>query len=158
PCHSEIFDSYSRTPMARTSGPAAAGFVAGSFSHAKSGIRYSLFADGDTPTLAFERPGDRSVAGRVALQYFVCSNTRGRTFLFAIDRFLYQSPINYYARPRSWDMSPGYADLTTMPLNHAVDQTCLFCHASRLAPPESGTTNRFAADAFLQDGVGCERC
>jgi predicted CXXCH cytochrome family protein len=158
PCHSEIFDSYSRTPMARTSGSAAAGLVAGSFTHARSGIHYSLFDNDGTATLAFERPGDRSVAGRVALKYFVGSNTRGRTFLFAIDRFLYQSPINYYARSRSWDMSPGYADLAMMPLNHAVDPTCLFCHASRLAAPEPGTTNRFAADAFLQDGVGCERC
>jgi predicted CXXCH cytochrome family protein len=94
----------------------------------------------------------------VPLKYFVGSNTRGRTFLFSIDRFLYQSPINYYARARAWDMSPGYADLTTMPLNHVVDQTCLFCHASQVATPESGTTNRFEGEAFGQDGVGCERC
>ena len=55
-------------------------------------------------------------------------------------------------------MSPGYADLETMPLNHVVDRTCLFCHASRVAAPEPGTTNRFDGEAFLQDGVGCERC
>ena len=108
--------------------------------------------------LSFERPGDRAVAGRVPLKYFVGSNTRGRTFLFAIDRFLYQSPINYYARARTWDMSPGYADLTTVPLNHVVDQTCLFCHASQVAMPETGTTNRFKGEAFGQNGVGCERC
>ena len=74
--------------------------------HARSGIRYRVYAEGDQAMLSFERPGGRSVAGRVSLKYFVGSNTRGRTFLFTIDRFLYQSPINYYARARVWDM-PG---------------------------------------------------
>ena len=45
-----------------------------------------------------------------------------------------------------------------MPLNHVVDQTCLFCHASQVAMPETGTTIRFEGEAFGQDGVGCERC
>ncbi len=157
-CHSQIYESYSRTPMARTSGPAASGLVAGEFTHQRSGIHYRVFSDTEGPTLAFLRSGDRAISGRLPLKYFVGSNTRGRTFLFEIDRFLYQSPINFYARSATWDMSPGYADLETMPLNHVVDQTCLFCHASRVAAPEAGTNNRFAGEAFLQDGVGCERC
>jgi len=158
PCHTQIYESYSHTPMARTSGPAAAGLVAGEFTHRRSGIHYRVFSDADGPTLAFERPGDRAISGRLPLKYYVGSNTRGRTFLFSVDRFLYQSPINFYTRSGTWDMSPGYADLETMPLNHVVDRTCLFCHASRVAAPEPGTTNRFDGEAFLQDGVGCERC
>ena len=94
--------------MARTSGPARPGLIEGAFTHRRSGIRYRVFAEGDRAMLSFERLGNGAVAGRVPLKYFVGSNTRGRTFLFAIDRFLYQSPINYYARARAWDMSPGY--------------------------------------------------
>jgi predicted CXXCH cytochrome family protein len=157
-CHSQIYETYSRTPMSRTSGPASAGLVAGEFTHRPSGIHYRVFSDADGPTLAFERPGDRAISARLRLKYYVGSNTRGRTFLFSVDRFLYQSPINFYARSGTWDMSPGYADLETMPLNHVVDRTCLFCHASRVAEPEPGTTNRFDGEAFLQAGVGCERC
>ncbi len=97
-CHRQIYDAYARTQMARTSGPALAGLVEGNFTHAPSGIRYRVFAEGDRAALSFERPGDAAVRGRVPLKYFVGSNTRGRTFLFEIDRFLYQSPINYYAR------------------------------------------------------------
>jgi hypothetical protein len=55
-------------------------------------------------------------------------------------------------------MSPGYAQLVEMELNHLVDSTCLFCHASRVQRPVNGTVNKFAGDAFLQPGVGCERC
>jgi predicted CXXCH cytochrome family protein len=144
--------------MAQTSGPAVSNLVEGSFIHARSGVHYRVFTDGGRVMLSFARPGDPLVDGRVPLKYYVGSNTRGRTFLFEIDRYLYQSPINYYSETHTWDMSPGYADLTAMPLNHPVDRTCLFCHASRIAPVEPGTSNRFAGAAFLQNGVSCERC
>ena len=38
PCHRQIYDTYVRTPMARTSGPARAGLIEGAFTHARSGI------------------------------------------------------------------------------------------------------------------------
>jgi len=59
--------------MARTSGPARAGLIEGAFTHARSGIRYRVYAEGDQAMLSFERPGGRSVAGRVSLKYFVGS-------------------------------------------------------------------------------------
>ena len=80
------------------------------------------------------------------------------TYLFAIDGFLFQSPVNYYALRSTWDMSPGYERVTTLPLNHPVDATCLFCHASAVQPVSAGTANRFVGAPFLQSGVGCERC
>ncbi len=89
PCHSQIYETYSRTPMSRTSGRATSGFVAGEFTHRRSGIHYRVFSDNEGPTLAFERPGDRGLSGRLPLKYYVGSNTRGRTFLFSVDRFLY---------------------------------------------------------------------
>jgi hypothetical protein len=55
-------------------------------------------------------------------------------------------------------MSPGYGAHTAMELNHPVDSTCLFCHASRVQPVRNGTVNGFAGRPFLQNGVGCERC
>ena len=55
-------------------------------------------------------------------------------------------------------MSPGYERVTNLPLNHPVDATCLFCHASAVQPAAAGTANRFVGAPFLQPGVGCERC
>jgi tetratricopeptide repeat protein/cytochrome c554/c'-like protein len=156
-CHTAIYDSYSRTAMARTSGPATAD-LEGSFKHARSGVSYRVFRDGPTVVLAYQRDGPRALYGKQILKYYVGSNTRGRAFLFDIDDFLYQTPINYYAATNTWDMSPGYAQLREMELNHPVDSTCLFCHASRVQAPKQGTLNRFGAVPFLQDGVSCERC
>jgi hypothetical protein len=157
PCHEAIYDSYSRTAMARTSGPAFPP-LEGSFRHARSGVSYRIYREGQTARLSYERGGGRPLRGTQELRYYVGSNTRGRTFLFDIDGFLYQAPINYYAARNVWDMSPGYATLESMELNHPVDSTCLFCHASRVRPTRTGTLNGFDGVPFLQSGVGCERC
>jgi tetratricopeptide (TPR) repeat protein len=157
PCHQAIYESYSRTAMARTSGTAGTD-LEGSFRHARSGVSYRVFRQGQRAVLSYERAGSSALLGTQELKYYVGSNTRGRTFLFEIDGFLYQSPINYYAAKRIWDMSPGYAQLREMELSHPVDSTCLFCHASGRQQPMKGTINRFAGVPFLQDGVGCERC
>jgi hypothetical protein len=157
PCHQAIYDSYSRTAMARTSGPAQAG-LEGSFRHAPSGVSYRVFRDGQTAVLSYERAETKALNGSQVLKYYIGSNTRGRAFLFIIDGFLYQTPINYYAATKTWEMSPGYAQLREMELNHPVDSTCLFCHASRVQPAKQGTLNGFGAVPFAQDGVSCERC
>lgn len=157
PCHQAIYDSYSRTAMARTSGhvfPAREG----SFRHGPSGVSYRVFRDGPRAILSYERAGDTLLRGSQVLKYFLGSNTRGTAPLFDIEGFLYMSPVNYYAGKAGWDMSPGYAQTREMELNHPVDATCLFCHASRVQPTRTGTLNAFDGAPFLQDGVGCERC
>jgi hypothetical protein len=157
-CHRDIHDRYARTAMARTSGPVLPNFIEGTFTHVRSGVAYRVFQREQRAFLSFERPGSTNLSGSQELTYSIGSNTRGRTFLFSVDRFLYQSPINYYAAKRTWDMSPGYQTLTAMELNHPVEPGCLFCHASRIQRPELGTQNRFPGPPFLEGGVGCERC
>jgi hypothetical protein len=157
-CHREIYESYSRTAMGQTSGPAFSSLIEGTYRHERSGVEYRVYAEGERAYLAYERPGDPGMRGRQELEDFVGSNTRGRTFLFRIEGLLYQSPINYYAEKKGWDMSPGYQSLQEMELNHPVPPSCLFCHASRVQVPTPGAPNRYAGAPFLQPGVGCERC
>ena len=135
PCHEAIYESYSRTAMARTSGAALPALIEGSFEHAPSGVSYRVLRRGQTGVLAYSRAGPPELQGSQPLKYYLGSNTRGRTFLFEIDGFLYQAPINYYTAKNGWEMSPGYPQLREMELNHPVDSTCLFCHASRVRRP-----------------------
>jgi hypothetical protein len=158
PCHAALVERYAITAMARTSGRAPGNLIAGRFRHAASGVEYRTAEHDGEARLFFERPNEPRLDGSVRLDYYVGSNTRGRTYLYSIDGFLYQSPINYYAEHRLWDMSPGYHDEREMPLTHPAGPRCLFCHASRIQPTVPGTRNRFAAVPFLQAGVGCERC
>ena len=155
-CHAALYEAYSQTAMARTSGPALPHLIEGSFTHALSGVRYTISRLADRAILSYHR--DPDLQGSRRLKYFIGSNTRGRAFVFEIDGFLYNTPINYYAARDSWDMAPGTQGLREMMLNRPIDRSCLFCHADRIQPTIDGTSNRFGGEAFLQDGVGCERC
>lgn len=143
PCHTLIFDKYRLTPMARSSGPVADDVPAGSFRHAASGIGYSV-----------DRSG--KVAGRT-LSYFVGSGAAGRSYLYALDGFLFQAPVTWYSQKGRWDMSPGYEGDRDPAWNRAITPSCLFCHASQVRPIY-GTENGYAEPPILQHGVSCERC
>jgi hypothetical protein len=143
PCHAQIVDKYAKTPMARSSGRVDRA-PAGQFSAA--GHRYRV----ENNRLYFAQ-------GSAPLDYFVGSNTAGRSYLFAREGYLFELPVTWYQRKRAWDASPGYEDEPDVRLDRAIDPTCLSCHSSRLQPIY-GTQNRYADPPFLEDGVACERC
>jgi predicted CXXCH cytochrome family protein len=157
-CHQKIYDSYKSTAMAIASGLALGHVVPGEFRHAKSGVQYRIYeAEGDA-WLSFERPGDPSVKGKRKLQYYIGSDRTGRTYLFSTDGFLFESPINWYAQKKLWDMAPAYQDAREIPLNLPAVPDCLTCHASGMRPPIAGTENRYAPPAIAHGGVTCQRC
>ena len=158
PCHKTIVESYAQTAMARTSGPALPALIEGSYRDPVSGVSYRVRRHGARAMLSYDRSTPPELHGSQELSYYIGSNTLGRTFLFSVDGFLYQAPINYYARKHGWEMAPGDAQLREMELNHPADRTCLFCHTSRIQPRVPGTINHFSGAPFLQNGVGCERC
>jgi hypothetical protein len=162
-CHPAIYKSYTRTPMAMSSGRVGAGgfqekFGRGEFSHALSGVSYRVYRDGNQPLFSFDfaASGTR-IHGTRPLEYFIGSGTVGRSYLFSVEGFLYQAPVSYYSAESRWDLSPGYERFDRLYLSRPVETACLRCHASRLQPV-AGTQNGFAAIPFLEGGVGCERC
>ncbi|HKD06546.1 MAG TPA: FG-GAP-like repeat-containing protein [Bryobacteraceae bacterium] len=106
------------------------------------------------------RIADRTLTfdgGSASFDYFLGSNTHGRSYLYSHDRYLYELPLTWYQKLKAWDMSPGYENERDVKMDRAIDPTCLSCHASRLQPIY-GTRNRYAERPFLDDGVSCERC
>jgi hypothetical protein len=74
-CHRAIYESYSRTAMGQTSGPALPSLIEGTYRHERSGVEYRVYADGGKAYLAYERPGHPGMRGRQELEDFVGSNT-----------------------------------------------------------------------------------
>lgn len=144
--------------MAHASGPASENLKPADFVHAKSGVHYRIYTEGDRVWLSFQRPGDGSVNGKRQLLYFIGSGHRGRTYLFATDDLFFESPVNWYADRQLWDMAPAYANAREIPLNLPAYGSCLGCHTSGMQPPRSGTENEYSMPLFTQNGVGCERC
>jgi tetratricopeptide (TPR) repeat protein len=147
--------------MARASGPASDGLMEGSFTHAASGVHYRIFQRDGAGWLSYARPATTAggyLNGEVNLAYFVGSNTRGRTYLFERDGYWFETPVNWYAKKRVWDMAPNFLDAHEMPLTLPVDANCLHCHVSGVAVALPGARNRFAGAPFAHGGIGCASC
>lgn len=142
-CHAEIAAAYARTPMAQSSGRAES-IAPAQFTAA--GHRYRI----SDSRLHFDE-------GSASIDYFIGSNTMGRSFLTQREGYLFELPVTWYARKALWDASPGYEREPEVRLDRAIDPTCLSCHASRIRPV-LGTVNRYGDPPFLENGVGCERC
>ncbi len=129
----------------------------GSFRHKVSSIRYRLYKTGGKAFFNYERLEPPAIQGSQQIDYFVGSGRRGRSYLFSIDGFLYQSPASYYSQTQLWDISPGYESYQEMPFSRAVEPSCLYCHASQVQHVE-GTQNKYDSPPFAHGGVTCERC
>lgn len=92
------------------------------------------------------------------LEYFVGSNTRGRTYLFSREHEWFEAPVNWYAQKGVWDMAPNFQNAREMPLTLPVDANCLHCHATGVAEALPGARNHFAGAPFTQGGIGCSAC
>jgi len=157
-CHAAIYDSYSKSSMAHASGPALENLTPADFTHRKSGVHYRIYAEDGKVWLSFERPGDPAVQGKRELLYFVGSGRRGRSYLFSMDGFLFESPVNWYTNRHVWDMAPAYGNAREIPMNLPAYTSCLHCHVSGMQPPAKGTENRYPSPPFSDAGVTCERC
>ena len=95
--------------------------------------------------------------GSAPIDYFIGSNSEGRSYLQSRDGYLFELPVTWYVRKNAWDASPGYEGLSEVKLNRAVEPGCLLCHSSQVRPV-LGTQNRYGDPPFLEGGVSCERC
>ncbi|MBI1789888.1 MAG: hypothetical protein HYR60_20350, partial [Acidobacteria bacterium] len=152
PCHRRIFEAYSRTPMAQSSG-APAGDAAGR-SFVRAGYRYRISRDGAGLWLDLDKD---SVKARKRLSHFVGSGAMARAYLLEADGFLFEAPVAYYAASRKWDLAPGYGLYTYPFLARSIQPGCLSCHATGVEPVP-GTQSRFRSPPFHEAGIGCERC
>ena len=157
-CHSSIYNSYEKTSMAQASGPAIPNFFPADFVHQKSGVHYRIYSDQGKVWLSFERSNDATVRGKRELLYYIGSGRRGRSYLFAVDGFLFESPVNWYTDRQRWDMAPAFGNATAMPMNLPAFASCLHCHVSGMRPPFVGTENHYPSPPFSDSGVTCERC
>jgi hypothetical protein len=83
---------------------------------------------------------------------------KGRTYLFPVDGFLFEAPINWYTQEGRWNMAPAYTEAKESPLNLPAFVDCLNCHSSGVQAPIAGTESKFAGFPFLHAGIACQRC
>lgn len=144
--------------MANASGPAVNGIEPGSFLHQASGVQYRVFVDNGAAWLSYERPVDPAMRGQQKLEYFMGSGNHGRTYLYAVNGYWFETPIAWYARKHGYDMRPAYLNDKEMPFNLPMNASCLRCHVSGAQVEDTGTRNHYSGAPFLAGGITCEAC
>jgi predicted CXXCH cytochrome family protein len=160
-CHKEIYDHYERTQMARGSGLASDDLIPGNYHHKLSGVDYSVFARDGAAWMSFNRPATDQrggLSGERRLEYFIGSGAEGRTYLYQQDGQWFELPINFYHQRNAWEMAPAFADAQRMPAPLPTDPNCLHCHVTNVQPSQITARNAYAAQPFLQGGIGCSAC
>lgn len=147
--------------MARASEVAADGLIEGGFTHAASGIRYTLLLRNGQAWMTYDRTiagTGPALEGEQLLSYYVGSGRRGRTYLFDKDGWWFEAPVNYYSKKKLWDMAPNYGSARSMPATLPIDSNCLHCHASEVQTALPDARNRYAGAPFRAGGVSCGSC
>ncbi len=152
-CHPSEVAGYSRSAMAhslRRSGKEPEG----SFVHAVSGTKFTIYSNKDGLWQRMERDGDVS---EYHVEYVVGSGNHAAGYLVLIGNQLFQSPICYYSRLNRYDMAPGYEEYRAPDFIRAVSEACLLCHSGKPLRLK-GTLNEYPSPAFAQESISCDRC
>lgn len=166
-CHREIAGAYRDHPMGRSLAPLGQGEdgppidAAARLPFDFQGVRYTIERrDGRMFHQARRQGPDGSPLTEidVEVRYALGSGSRGISYLFERDGYLFQSPIAWFAQQRRWDISPGYGVPNPRPhFERAIQRDCLFCHANQVRSV-AGTLNRYEPPIFEGHAIGCERC
>jgi len=157
-CHAEIYNSYAKTVMAGASGAAGDGLITGEFRHKPSGVVYRVYQKDGRTWMSYEREKESGFRGQRELLYFIGSGVKGRAYLFSVQGFLFETPINWYSQEHRWNMTPAYTEAREIPMNLPSYVDCLNCHTSGMQEPVAGTDSKFSGKPFLHGGITCERC
>jgi predicted CXXCH cytochrome family protein len=144
--------------MANASGLAAQNLKPATWVHNPSGVAYAISNVNGKAVLAARDSRTAAPLGKWTLTYFLGSGHLGITYLYFVDRYLFESPVAWYAASRSYDMKPGLGEMRERPPALPMESACLRCHMSAVQPSDRGTINRYAALPFLHTGITCEDC
>ncbi len=159
-CHEDQQATYAHTTHSRAFGETdpAAEPGDGEYDHVASSRSYRVFRkDGQMhhrEALRGVGAADAALAVEHPVRYSLGSNNFGRSYLVEVDGFLAQSPIGWYERAKTWDMSPGYDRPYHQSFTRSVGVKCLGCHVGRV----EGVDRSAQRVRIHEATIGCQSC
>ena len=164
-CHAQIYSSYIKTGMGRS-------VVAGSEKSLLERLpaSFSLF-DSDAGQFfevvrkegtlyqsqyAVDHDGKEVFRQTWPLAYVVGAGENGFGFIVRRDHYLFEAPLTYYSKSRTWGLSPGY-ELRNYAFTRPILAQCIACHSGR-PEPVAGHVGEYRDPPFAELAVGCENC
>lgn len=162
-CHADIYREYMQTAMGRSMVPPgdAPDFPAAPviIQSEKLQRQFEVFRkDGALYQSEFEvdASGNDVFRDTQRIAYIMGAGQNGIGYLVQKGNYLFEAPLTYYTRSRSWGLSPGY-ELADYGFLRPVPEACIVCHSGRALPVEN-RPGLYQNPAFEQLAIGCENC
>jgi len=95
------------------------------------------------------------------IDYVTGGESVGYSYLFQVGPWIFQAPLSYYARSKTWELSPGYV-ADDVGFTRVMTTGCLLCHNGQPDPADRhGMFDGKFNDPpfrFSELGVSCESC
>ncbi len=167
-CHPDLFESYQKVAMARSFyRPRPENLVEdfeSGYYHEPSRRHYRMIRRDDGLVMKrhqLDAAGEPIHEVEVKIDWILGSGNHSRTYLYRTPGGeLYQLPLAWYSRTRSWGMAPGFDRADHLGLLRIVRRECMFCH-NAYPDVAAGSDVHDAPDVFpeeLPEGLGCQRC
>lgn len=122
------------------------------------GRDYAIFADGSglyQSESATAPDGHEIFRDTRRVRYTLGAGENGISYLVGQNGYLFEAPLSYYTKTRTWGLSPGYS--VDYGFDRLAQTACIVCH-SGLARPVAGRDGRYKDPPFKQLSIGCENC
>ena len=90
------------------------------------------------------------------IDYVIGAGANGFTYVVRRGNYLFEAPLTYYSRSKSWGLSPGY-EFGDYGFSRPIHAACITCH-SGLPQPVPNRNGLFKDPPFREMAVGCENC
>jgi hypothetical protein len=163
-CHLEIYRRFSQTSMGRSMSLVTPAFLentarSASYFDERLKRRFEVYSlDGKLYQSESGTGADGKESFRAAhqVEWIIGAGVNGFGAILRQDGYLFQAPLSFYSRPKSWGPSPGY-EFTDLGFDRPIVAGCIFCHSGR-PNPVAGTTGQFETTPFSEMAIGCENC
>ena len=160
-CHQKIFTTFSRTAHSRTSAPADARSIKGTFGEGHNTLRTR--SEGVYFTMERRKDGFYQTGVDLAhgfkrterIDLVVGSGRRGQTYLYWKSGLLFELPVSYLTVTGHWINSPGYAD-GQVDFGRLIVPRCLECHSTSFKL-QRGLGGETYSPAYTL-GISCATC
>jgi len=161
-CHADVYRRFSQTSMGRSMSPVTPAVVEKTpsfYTNEKLDRRFEVYskqANLYQSESGIGPDGKESFKTDSQVEWIIGAGINGFGAILRKDNYLFQAPLSFYAKPKSWGPSPGY-EFTDLGFNRPITPGCIFCHSGR-PNPVAGSVGQFESTPFSELAIGCEKC
>jgi hypothetical protein len=166
-CHATTYHEYSSSPHGSNMAPANISIDLArvprlvTVFNPKNNHYYTVYQqDGDLYQSVYEldKKGRKLYDVAHKIDYVVGGELVGYSYLFQLGPWMLQAPLSFYARSKTWELSPGYVG-DDLGFTRVATTGCLMCHNGQPDPiPLRDGSYKEPAFRFGETGMGCEAC